>query len=227
MVASLSLVHDRVAKAHEGVHGGHDIHHVVRVATWAKRIALDEWNDEHIAYLAEIAALCHNADRLLESKYGRGNAFVPAIEELILSWLEGISISSNDCAILFEAVLGHNKPNDDNHSRVQIALMDADKLTNMAMDLIIRSAQLYHDQPAVDMEWYVSDSNVTYRNPGSCLKDIWYTLEWVDPKTRFCFRTRLGWEVGKKRAFHIEGFINLLKGQLTEDGIVFRKREEV
>src|SRR3990167_1071805 len=101
-----------VAKAHEGVHGGHDIYHATRVATWAQKIALNEWGDKRTAELAGLAGLCHNADRLLEIKYGRGKTPDEKIAILLTGWLiDETRVNDEEEILIVKAVLGHNKKN--------------------------------------------------------------------------------------------------------------------
>ena len=215
---------DLVTKAHKGIDGGHDIHHATRVATWAQRIAMNEWGDQCVAKLAGLAGLCHNADRLIEHQYGHGNAPESATRELLTSWLETSDISVDELEIVLSAVLNHGAKNSANDSRVKKALADADKVVNMALDLIIRSGQLYHDLPALDHVWFVNDPEATYLNPKSSLKDIWYSpAEWVDPSCPFCFCTSLGWRIGEKRAQNLTDYIQTLRAQMEEDGIVFKE----
>lgn len=215
-----------VERAHKDVHGGHDIWHAKRVAYWAYKIAMNEYNDERVAQLAWLAGLCHNMDRLLERSYGRGNVPDGATQKALLAWLDKehpTAFADGEKDTVVKAVVGHSKKNDTSHSPVQICLMDADKVVNCARDLIPRSGAHYHDLPVVDFIHFVSDPTATYQDPKSVLKDIWYTVaEWVDPNCPFCFRTKLGWEIGKKRVEYLKQYIDGLKEDLEEDGIVFQ-----
>ena len=219
------LFYEKISEAHENIHGGHDMYHVQRVATWARRISLNEcWNDEQTARLAEIAAYCHNADRLKEKIYGRDNTPDNATEELVRSWLCHIpTLSPQHVMVILQAVLCHSKPNETSDSNVTIALKDADRLVNLELDVIIRSGQFHPEIPAVDYKLFLSDQEATYKKPKSCLRDIYHCLDWADPEQpAFCCRTRLGQEVARKRAFYLQGFIDLLKAQLLEDGLTFK-----
>src|SRR3989344_8487844 len=101
-------IYSRVAKDHEGMHGGHDIYHALRVATWARRIAIDEWRNETVPWQAELAALYHNADRILEHNYGRGKAQENATRAVVLEWMSDLHVPQNDKDIILQAVLGHS-----------------------------------------------------------------------------------------------------------------------
>ncbi|OGZ69672.1 MAG: hypothetical protein A3D35_00220 [Candidatus Staskawiczbacteria bacterium RIFCSPHIGHO2_02_FULL_34_9] len=214
--------YEEISKAHEGIHDGHDIYHVQRVAIWARRIALDEWNDEHIAGLAEIAAYCHNADRLKEKIYGRDNTPDNATEGLVRSWLcHVLTISTQDEITILRAVLDHNKPNDDADSKVTIALKDADRVVNLELDIIIRSGQFRPEIPAVDYELFLSDPKADYMNPKSCLRNVHYCLEWADPKKpKFCCRTKFGMKQAIERAAEIVWYESTLRSQLKKSGLL-------
>ncbi len=206
----------RVAQAHEGVHGGHDIYHTVRVANCAGLIATTEWNDQRITDLSILAGLCHNADRLLEKKTDNPKL----IEMLVRSWLNGTPMSIGEKEMVIDAVLVHSGPNKLRHSQVAKATGDGDREVNMELDVVIRSAQYYHDLPAVDYVHFLGDPEATYKHPRSVLKDISACLEWVDPQSPFCFQTETGMALGKERARALKDFIDTLEQQLKAGGLL-------
>ena len=202
--------------------GGHDICHAMRVGETARMIALNQWQDEHVAELAGLAGLCHNADRLEQKRLNIGRREVPheAVEKLISSWLAGIYLGKEREGLILQAVLRHDGRNDIDDSPVQIALMDADRVVNLAPDVIIRAGQFLPDLPAVDYVNWLSDPEATYKEPRTVLRDISHCLEWVDPASPFCVRTKLGKKMAGRRAAFLRLFFNQLKTNLEEVGLL-------
>jgi len=209
--------------------GGHDIYHAIRVAETAYRIAINEWNNEHVAQLAGLAGLCHNADRVAQKMLNFGRQPVPEqeIKILITFWLgnEG-GLSPGDLREVINAVLKHENQNSKQDSKVLIALRDADRVVNLDLDLVIRSGQHYHDVPAVDFEHFLDDPNATYSEPRSSLRDIAYALDWVDEKSPYCICTSFGRKLGEERAIALRGFIDTLRKQLEETGLLSARKEQ-
>lgn len=212
-----------VAQKHEevGLVGHHDWIHAFRVGEVAYQVARLEWNDNNVSSLAGIAGLCHNADRLLQKELGIGRREVPRelATALVTSWMLGRSFFQEEISIVVDAVLKHDGRNSSDDSRVLIALMDADRVVNLDVDLFPRSGQFYHDLPVVDYEHLLDDPEATYRNPKSVLRDIAYSLDWVDPTSPVCVRTRLGTKMAQERAQVFRIFFEALKAQLMEEGM--------
>lgn len=215
----------QVRQKHEevGLIGHHDWVHAFRVGEVARQVALDEWEDDmgrqRFAHLAGLAGLCHNADRLLQKKLnlGRWDVRCERVEAFVASWLLGVD--EWEVETIVEAVLGHDGRNSAEDSQTLIALMDADRVVNLDIDLLMRSGQFYHDLPAVDYEYLLEDPTATYRDPKSVLRDIASALDWVDPNSPVCVRTRLGKKMAEERAKILRPLFDALKMQLTEEGI--------
>lgn len=219
-----------VRKSHEdvGLVGHHDFIHAARVGEIAQQIAINEWADSVTAVLTGAAGLCHNADRILQ-KYlvvGRADVSQKQIASITEDWLENESFFHTDSAFgskykeaVVNAVLKHNGKNSANDWHVLIALMDADRVVNLDVDLFIRSGQNYHDLPTVDHKNWLCDPEATYSSPRSVLKDIAYSLDWVNPKSDVCVRTHLGKKLAYKRAEVFQMFFTALKKQLEEEGV--------
>lgn len=212
---------------HFELSGGHDIYHALRVAETAYRIAIGEWDDEHIARLTALAGLCHNADRVIQKKLNVGRQPVSDLEvkNLIISWLYSEVMSINDKKEVIDAVLKHEDKSSEQDSQILIALRDADRVVNLDLDLVIRSGQHYHDVPAVDFEHFLDDPNATYSEPRSSLRDIAYALDWVDENSPYCIRTSFGKKLGEERAVALRWFIDTLRKQLEETGLLLARKE--
>lgn len=212
-----------VRQKHEkvGLYGHHDWVHAFRVGEVARQVALDEWGDEHLSHLAGVAGLCHNADRIIQKEAGLGRREVPQklVRALVIDWLSWGSISITSVAILVHAVLEHDEKNSPEDSRVLIALMDADRVVNLDVDLFPRSGQYYHNLPVVDYKHLLDDPEATYRNPKSVLRDIAYSMDWADPTSPVCVRTRLGKKMAEERVKIFRTFFDTLQAQLAEEGI--------
>lgn len=213
----------QIRKKHDqvGLHGHHDFVHAFRVGEVARKVALDQWSDKRLADLAGLAGLCHNADRLLQKWSGR-RAKRKSVDTLVTRWLQG-TLDDDEVRAVVDAVVKHDGLNSSGDSRILIALMDGDRVVNLDVDLFIRSGQLHRDLPAVDYQHFLNDSEATYRNPKSVLRDIAYALEWVNPHSHVCVRTRLGQKMaeGRSTVFRasLESFIKSLKASLKEEGI--------
>lgn len=97
--------------------------------------------------------------------------------------------------------------------------MDADRVVNLDADLFPRSGQYYHDLPVVDYKYFLDDQEATYRSPKSVLRDIAYSLDWADPSSPVCVRTRLGKKMAGERVKIFRTFFDALKLQLAEEGM--------
>lgn len=199
----------------EGMIGsGHDFEHAARVAQYAYLVA-----PEDCKLHAGAAGLCHNADRILQRRLGLGHRDVSEdkIRELVRYWLEAEGIIPQE--VIFNAVLNHGGKNDDSDSPVLVALMDADRIVNIEFDIVIRCAQHYSDLPPVDFRYLLEDPTADYRNPKSVFRDIYHSLEW-DTDPRFALRTPKAIEMGKSRFAALRFYIETLKKQIEESGLV-------
>ncbi len=216
-------VAERVVVDHEraNLSGAHDFVHAFRVGETARKIGLDEWGDtERISQLAGIAGLTHNADRVIQKELdvGRANIDQWRVQERIDEWI-GTTLRGTELQEVKTAVLGHSEINGEHDGEVMTALKDADRVVNLDSDLFPRSGQHYADLPVIDYEHFLDDPYATYRNPKTVLRDINYSLDWIDPSSNVCIRTRLGREMGEARVKVFQTFFDALKTQLAEEGI--------
>lgn len=209
----------RVRKTHEkvGLVGHHDCGHAYRVGDVAYEIAADEWNDRYIAMGAGLAGVSHNADHILQKELGCRDVPYDRVWGLVHGWI-GASVGGAAYEII-DAVRKHDGINSSEDSKILIALMDADRVVNLDVDLFIRSGQRFPNDPAVDYLNYLSDPEATYRKPKSVLRDIAYALDWVDPASAVCVRTRLGKKMAESRVKVFRTFFDALKVQLEEEGM--------
>ncbi len=198
----------------------HDFAHAKRVGEIARKVAGDEWKDEHLSHLSGIAGLVHNADRTIQAEKGIGRRDVQR-EDVIARVKEWIAndLEETDVQTVVEAVLGHDGKNSDQDSKVKVALQDGDRIVNLDIDLFPRSGQFYSDLPVIDYDHFLDDPEATYRNPKTVLRDMSYSLDWVKPESGVCVRTKLGLEMAQRRAAIFKVFFDALKLQLAEEGI--------
>lgn len=204
-----------------GLRGHHDYVHAYRVGELARQIAEHEWgNEPQLSSLAGLAGLAHNADRILQKKLGIGRKKVPpgTVTALVDEFTAGF-VTPEEFQIVVDAVLMHDGKNCKEDSPVLRALRDADRVVNLDADLIIRAAQHYPELPPVVYGSPLMNQPGDYRNPGSVLRDITFSLEWLDPQSPFCMTTKLGWLMGKKREGLLLAFMSALDAQLEEEGV--------
>lgn len=222
--------------AEAGMLGGHhDPDHAIRVGQMAMEIA----KNKNIGILAGVAGLVHNADRILQHKLKLGSRrdapkedvaglvrgqLEPEQRDLFWPLLECRFILRGDASfmgaveIVIDAVLKHDGKNNDDDSQVLVTLMDADRLVNAEPDLVIRSAQLYHDLPPIDPVHFEKDPTANYRDPKSVLRDIMETLEWLTPGTPFYVRLPKARELAATRRKFFDYFILSIKAERAATG---------
>ncbi len=211
-------VHTSHVEAGMETEGAHNFVHALTVAQYGHEVAMAEWGNPHTARKAAMGGLGHNADRLLQKTTNRERRDIPPdeVRKLALKWLKGI-LNASDIEQVLQAIVEHSGKNGKKDSKVKIALQDADRIANLSLDLVIRSGQHFHDKPPVDYMHFISNPAATYREPGSVLKDISYSLDWVNPKTDVCVRTKLGWELANQRAALLRFYVDAVEQQLLRD----------
>ncbi len=214
-------------KAHEDVgliSGGHDFHHALRVGQMAILVAWEE--SQRMAKLAGAAGLCHNADRILERQRELKCSNVSSIDEesvraLTRIWLRFLGFTNEERDLVTQAVVHHGtKPNALTDSLVLMALADADRLVNMEPDVIIRSGQHHHDIPALDPVYFEAVPGANYRDPKTVLWDIANCITWALNEGPYILRLPKARELGKERAAYLQNFIDTIKRQHSDLGLV-------
>lgn len=196
----------------------HDFDHALQVAQVAIRVA----EDPEIARLAAAAALCHNADRMLEERVD-GKVTKPspaAIEKLIRKWLAVESkLFEKEKLTIVEAVLEHAKPNSSEDSDVTVALKDADRIVNLGFDVIVRGAQ-HHNCSAIDPWFLLNDERGNYARRQSMVKVLQDCFEWASDDPRFGVRLPRSKEIARTRVKALQQYIDTVIAQRKELGLV-------
>lgn len=181
LVAAIKRTHNETVRdTGEAMFYCHDFDHVIRVADMAMRIA----DDENAGRLAAVAALCHNADRILQ-KLGRLGPFGEVLDSdvvaLVEQWLNNETdnwFRSDDRALIIDAVLHHPERNSETDSPVLVCLKDADRIVNTAPDIVVRKGQYFSDRlPVVDPVHLLKDPGATFVRPGSLMRAILFDVE--------------------------------------------------
>lgn len=146
-------------------HRGHGLDHDVTVAMLAVKIA----PDERTAELGFIAGLLHSIDRTVE----RGNK--QAVEDKVLEMFTHFpeDITSDERGDILLTVLNHSDLNKDDQPLVQQVLMDADRLANLMILVMIRAGQFQPELPPIEFNFMDRPNpKSTYRDPCSIIDDM-------------------------------------------------------
>lgn len=214
-----------VKKTHEingGVCHAHDMGHVLIVAGIVELIA----PDPETARLAGIAALCHNADRIIQKMSGLGpedKVQNDDVAEMVGNWLKTEpSLPTEECRIVIEAILSHNKRNGVNDHSVLVTLMDADHLAIMSPDNIMRVGQWAGDRfPPLDLVHLLDSPTATWRNIESVFRATKEWMDWADfNKPNICIRLPKAQEMAIGRAKFLKIYQDIVIAHLYEIGVV-------
>lgn len=147
---------------------GHGVEHDLKVASYASRIAPDDYTKE----LSWIAALLHSTDRFIPQEEVSNT-----VETKLVRF---ICLPARDLSLIHEAVLEHHKPNDPADNPVTVILKDADRMANLDIDVILRAAQLHSTAPVYLIHTIGRPHpESTIGKPKSVLDNLYYLLEWV------------------------------------------------
>lgn len=134
--------------------GAHGLDHDVTVAMLAVRIAPNKRTADKVF----CAALLHSTDR----QFGRwstpgqkrdiDNAVVVTMR-CHLKYLPENFFSDDEVEEIFQAALRHAELNQYDQSMTQQVLMDADRLANLQMAVVLRAAAHQHHRPALELQW--------------------------------------------------------------------------
>jgi hypothetical protein len=178
LTAAIKKTHDE----NGGIFYCHDFAHVIRVANYCDVIA----PNERAGRLAGVAALCHNADRILQKQLGVGGlGKVPdaSVEAMVNGWLdtEKETFSDQEVMIIVDAVLKHSSKNGADDTTVVITLMEADRIVNAELDVVMRQGQYYPDLPYADPVNFLDVPGETFKTPKTVLSSlILARKEWLD-----------------------------------------------
>jgi hypothetical protein len=136
--------------------------------------------------LAAVAALCHNADRLLQKELGLGHqhGYTGKVDDnlvigMVNAWLDTETINQEDKLMIVDAVLNHPKCKDPKDSLPLQILKDADQLVNIEADCIQRDGQFFGNElPIFDPVWFENNPNASWKKPGCMARAIREKFDW-------------------------------------------------
>lgn len=208
--ANFSAFYQAVKKAHQEApikNGAHGLDHDVTVAMLGVSIA----SDQRTADMVWIAAMLHSIDR----QFGRWNsqaekaAIDSKIDDLrnsLVRLLPEDYFKPSELILICEAAKRHSEMNQDDQSLIQIVLMDADRLANLMMSVVIRAAQHQAHRPALELQ-YLDGMNPdsTYNEPMSALDDLRWCVKDYLPQMRIPAAKQLAETYAKRlEAFMVE-----------------------
>lgn len=188
---------------------GHDFYHAYRVAFMCLRIG-DNISAE-LVEMAGVGSLIHNTDHLF------GENTPQRLDE----YLAMTDLPDTARWTVKEAVVNHCTPKrrySSDDSTVKVLIADADKLVNLELDLVMRSAQFLNRLPLFDPRFVTGkDPEANYKNPKTILHDIKSSLEWVDDDW---FRIPVAKKMAEERAYALRNFVDNWAKQLEEGGVL-------
>lgn len=201
----VNLVHEDHEKNNARANG-HTFMHALMVAQYAELIA----DQAHIGELTWIAGLLHNTDRLYQHEPKSKE------KEVLDAYLNTITeLNDQDKQIIKSAILEHSRLNNDSDDMVTITLKDADRLTNLGPNGIIRSGQFRYNLPVIDPLLFAKDPNASYKNPKTVYRDLAETLLWYEwlriPKAK---------EIAKPYVEYRQNFMKLIEKEMEEIGLM-------
>lgn len=211
---------------------GHPFDHVVQVAQSAITIA----QDDTTARLAGAAAMCHNADRLLQKEKDSNNAdseahvtakMIPREETvgLIQRWLDASGeFGARERERIVSAVLLHSGPNVADCDPILIALQDADRIVCSMASAIMDAAQFWKALPSIDPKWITADPSDgkfnNYRTPKSAAHNLECRYDWIDRgNAKFCVRLPKALDFMERRAGFYRQYLAEIANQRAEIGL--------
>lgn len=140
------------------------------------------------------------------------------IENIVARWLQSTNFTEPDKRLIIGAVLNHERPNEDNDGPVTIALKDADRVVNAALDVVIRSGQFQPDLPVIDFKLLLKDKRGKYNSRFTIIADLTDCLDWAK-EGPFYVRTQLARNMIRKRVAQLGSFLNNYVAQLEEEKV--------
>lgn len=212
-----------------GMANGHDFDHALSVA----QIALFVAESHSTGRLAGAAGLCHNADRIIaklqDMKIWLGASGEEGIRHLAREWLcQEARISSEERDIILGAVIKHSRPNENDDDEVTVALKDADRISCLDLNVLIRAGQFHPNLPLLDPNYLLGESinlphekrRGRYNERPSVLEDLRDCLDWADTDDRFCVRLPKSRKLAFERAELLRSTLDKIIKQREEFGLV-------
>lgn len=208
-----------------GLFGSHNFDHALRVGQMAYILAMSD--NPTFAEQAGVAGLLHNNDRILECKLGikfQNISSVPDLEikKFTSSFLtKYTTFSENEKELIIQAVISHGtKPNQPNEHIIVTAVADADRLINMEPDAIIRGSQNHPENPALDPIHIEASPDSSYADMKTIIWGINNAAHWMDETGPYIIRLPMARKLGKERSEYLFKFIEIIKRQRRELGLL-------
>lgn len=197
---------------------GHNFDHVLRCGQYALLIA----EDAETARLAGAAAICHNADRILQHALKVGRKDVPweRVEEMVRGWLEAESFGESDVVTILDAIKKHSGKNSPDDSPALIGLMDADRLTCSDAGDVMESVRFFGDLPIFDRVHLLDDPVATFREPRSVFRILSERFPWGKEGGSVGVRLPKAKELMRSRLAIFRLYIDAVVHQRREIGLV-------
>ncbi len=214
----------KVKEEHDNVFGlgyGHDFDHALRVGNLAYQFVVRENKSE--AKLAGLAGLCHNADHILQVRWGIGNDKIqPAeIRDFVYGFFTPWTSISDEMMLIAVLCLKHGEPNRSEDRLALIALKDADRVVNAGADVIMRNGQFFPpDYPVVDPIHLFSDSTANFRNAKSVFRGLQSALDWEDEKCCAVIRLPQAKKLARRRFAYLRKYVEEVIEQRREEGLL-------
>jgi hypothetical protein len=207
-------IHNMLVETGRG-HRGHGPDHDMLVGGYALIIA----DLTLIAKMAWVAAHLHSLDRFY------GDEHVQMTDEMLaLVWADdhNSGFTSDQIAMIREAVMKHGRPNEDDDNPVTVILKDADRLANMNPHVIVRSGQFQSELPVVEFGYVGFDKHPgsTYKAPRSIHDDLLGCLEWhPDSGTPYAIRTEAARPFANELYEHLTTWFTLSQKHMKLAGL--------
>ena len=199
---------------------GHGPEHDLTVAKFCLMLS----DNQDIRELGWAAALMHSMDRMMN----------PRPTKDVLSMLLGSTVdfklriftsdyfTSQEKYLIKDAVLHHSERNKSEDSEVLLVLKDADRLANLAPEIIMRAGQFAPAIPSFNPLNPGLGPSGSFANLEYAMDDLYYVLEWVmgekfwlQPKEKWLdysranhwFRTEKAWPIAWRYAQTILKYI--------------------
>ncbi len=209
-----------VKKGHdtsEYQHRGHGFDHDITVAMLAVAISPDSKS----AALSYCAALLHSLDRVLVGIYSEeikevSEKRVRAHMNTYLQYLPKGMFTELEKDEIKEAAMRHSELNQLDQSLTQQILMDADRLSNLMLPVVIRAGQFRSTTPVFDFSFFGKQNpNSTYANPLSILDNLRLNISEYSPQ----FRIKKAKDLSRLYVKELEYFIDTLERSYIDLGL--------
>lgn len=204
---------------------GHGPEHDLTVAKWCVILS----DNQDTRELAWVAALLHSIDRLMP--HYLPHEIVKSLVDRQFTYLPTHYFDSYEKEIISHAILHHAEKNKPEDSDVLVVLKDADRLANLAPEIIMRIGQFAPAVPSFDLQYIDRPHpDSSFGNLKTALDDLYYVLEWamgekfwLQPRDQWetyaldnhWFRTPKAWPIAYQYAQFLLRYIEKVKKEVT------------